>query len=547
MYTEDNKYSGEDDNFDFKLTIFHDLCSRADVPQEAKAKAYPTMLRGLALDHYYTNLKNVTITLSFDQICNATRHYFEGPEYRRGILGQWNSITLKSVMSKSENTGKSTLDCLQLLIKELRHLQHGLDPDLRTDKFLHNKLINACQELPACQYACFKPSDSLTGLINDLRSSITTFEKSNSENPQAFFTDRRYHRQYPRSPRRTQSSSSGRYASPKKRCFVCHKEGCWSSKHSREERDESRKKFKDRLNRRFDRHAKQYITEYEGTDYDDEPGSESTDDAMEALIIDTELPPSPTQEQTELFLTSFGMIQHEGAINTVTDLADRSFTHAITGTNPTAHHNNDSDPFAYVATSRYTSDEFYGIMIDTGASKRSTAGYGQYLAYRETQNTVIDTSKAGAINVQFGIGSTSSIGSITVNTPVGNIEFHIVKADTPFLLCLADMDTLKVYYNNLKNVLVTPTKSVPVVRRFGHPFLLWEESLQSFITHLFNQNPYYLTITELHQLHRHFRHPSADRLYKVLERSGHNNINKQIINHLTKYCSYYQKYSKSLR
>jgi len=29
---EDNKYSGEDNNFDFKLTIFYDLCSRADVP-----------------------------------------------------------------------------------------------------------------------------------------------------------------------------------------------------------------------------------------------------------------------------------------------------------------------------------------------------------------------------------------------------------------------------------------------------------------------------------------------------------------------------------
>ena len=101
------------------------------------------MLHGLVLDHYYTNLRNVTQTFSFDQICDTTRNYFEGPEYRCGILGQWNSITLKSMMSKGENTGKSTLDCLQLLIKELRHLQHGLDLDLHIDKFLHNKLINA--------------------------------------------------------------------------------------------------------------------------------------------------------------------------------------------------------------------------------------------------------------------------------------------------------------------------------------------------------------------------------------------------------------------
>ena len=82
----------------------------------------------------------------------------------------------------------------------------------------------------------------------------------------------------------------------KKRCFVCHKKGYWSSKYSRKECDELRKKFKDRLNRRFNRHAKQYITKYEGIDYDDELDLEFTNNAMEALIIDTELPLFLTQE-----------------------------------------------------------------------------------------------------------------------------------------------------------------------------------------------------------------------------------------------------------
>src|SRR6266702_2381079 len=111
-------------------------------------------------------------------------------------------------------------------------------------------------------------------------------------------------------------------------------------------------------------------------------------------------------------------------------------------------------------------------MINTRALKKSTASYKQYLAYKKTYNTIIDTSKAGAINVQFNISSTSFIGFITVNTPVGNIKFRIVKADTPFLLCFTDIDILKVYYNNLKNVLVTPTKLIPVVHQFSHPFLL---------------------------------------------------------------------------
>jgi hypothetical protein len=44
-----------------------------------------------------------------------------------------------------------------LMIKELRHLQHGLAQNLQTDDFLHNKLILACQNMPACQYACSSP------------------------------------------------------------------------------------------------------------------------------------------------------------------------------------------------------------------------------------------------------------------------------------------------------------------------------------------------------------------------------------------------------
>jgi hypothetical protein len=44
------------------------------------------MLRGLALDHYYTNRKNVSYTLPFEQMIFATRNYFEGPEYKRNVL-----------------------------------------------------------------------------------------------------------------------------------------------------------------------------------------------------------------------------------------------------------------------------------------------------------------------------------------------------------------------------------------------------------------------------------------------------------------------------
>jgi len=74
--------------------------------------------------------------------------------------------------------------------------------------------------------------------------------------------------------------------------------------------------------------------------------------------------------------------------------------------------------------------------------------------------------------VQFSIRITTSIRTTDIITPIGKIQFYIIYIDTPFLLCLADMDRLQIYYNNLRNVVITYTKKVPVVRRFGHLFLL---------------------------------------------------------------------------
>jgi hypothetical protein len=73
---------------------------------------------------------------------------------------------------------------------------------------------------------------------------------------------------------------------------------------------------------------------------------------MKALIINIDLlPASSTQEQIKLFFILFKTIQYKEAINTVTELADQSFTYAITSTNPTAHHDDNSDPFAYTTIS----------------------------------------------------------------------------------------------------------------------------------------------------------------------------------------------------
>ena len=88
----------------------------------------------------------------------------------------------------------------------------------------------------------------------------------------------------------------------------------------------------------------------------------------------------------------------------MTILANHSFTHSIAPKNHSINTlviDHKQDPFTYITIERYTPKEFYGIIIDTGASKKSTVGYRQYLAYKATinDNTNINTTQTGAVNV----------------------------------------------------------------------------------------------------------------------------------------------------
>jgi hypothetical protein len=85
LYTNEAKYSDENDSFSFKLTIFHDMCDRVDVLQSAKLKAFSTMLKDLTLDYYCSNMSIDTLII-FDEVCFSMRNYFEDVECRRDIL-----------------------------------------------------------------------------------------------------------------------------------------------------------------------------------------------------------------------------------------------------------------------------------------------------------------------------------------------------------------------------------------------------------------------------------------------------------------------------
>ena len=120
IYTNNKKYSDRNDSFIFKLAIFHNICLRADVLPETKMKAFPTMLKGLVLDYYYSNISIYAIVINFDQVCNSIKNYFEGVKYKQSVLLKKNKLIFKSVISKSKV--KPMEEYLKKLIDKLWHL-----------------------------------------------------------------------------------------------------------------------------------------------------------------------------------------------------------------------------------------------------------------------------------------------------------------------------------------------------------------------------------------------------------------------------------------
>ncbi|POS85644.1 hypothetical protein EPUL_002314 [Erysiphe pulchra] len=303
-----------------------------------------------------------------------------------------------------------------------------------------------------------------------------------------------------------------------KRCLVCQKKGFWSTKHSPKDRLEARERFAKKITRAkvFD----SYLLECEGTENINEEEiqcHENIENDVESLILD---------------------IDNHQVQNHFQEHMNRSTYHCITHDIPISAPETGMTSELFLISNRYTSKEWNGILIDSGASTNSTAGIGQAKAYMREFNTTIDVSTAGHFNAHFRIGSTNSVGTLIVISSFGTIPFQVLETDTPFILCVQDMDKLRVYLNNLKDELVVQVgSSIPVVRVFNHPFVVRG-----------NASINYLTDVELRQLQRRFGHPSVNRLIRTLERAGHGDLShRDILDKITKVCELFQKHSRSPR
>ena len=190
--------------------------------------------------------------------------------------------------------------------------------------------------------------------------------------------------------------------------------------HTDKKKDEASIKFKNDFIKRYDRRSNQYIIDFEGIFEEKEKNDDlnNFNAKMKTFVLNAIFEFSFFKvENSETFFISFGALQ-DAEVMTI-NFNQRAFKHelgiiSIEFLNQ-FQDSETSDPFAYVVSDRYISDEFYGIMIDTDVSKYLIVDYGQYLAYKAiNDDATINFIKTEAIYVQFGIGSISSIKFINI-------------------------------------------------------------------------------------------------------------------------------------
>jgi hypothetical protein len=200
------------------------------------------------------------------------------------------------------NPDKTLAQCLEITIERLQRTYLGLSQNYgaANEINLAGQLVSACQGVPACSQVLVRPAATFEAVASELRSAIgiwsrchptqqyVSYSPPSPNSDHAFYTDRRYNRNtrydrdegsrnlHPRRNRFNSDQQGGNHhrqdrsnrTPQNKKCFVCGKTGCWSTRHSVEERAQSRRRFQtyaqNHDNVDSDYHV--FLASYEGID-----------------------------------------------------------------------------------------------------------------------------------------------------------------------------------------------------------------------------------------------------------------------------------------
>jgi hypothetical protein len=136
-------------------------------------------------------------------------------------------------------------------------------------------------------------------------------------------------------------------------------------------------------------------------------------------------------------------------------LVNKTFKHNLISMNSiTFSANSISYSYNVFIVSRYDDREFRNILIDHDAADYSFEDIEKFTILQRINKSFLILNKKRIIFFKFDIDEIFSIDTINLKISVDVITFHIVLVHISFLFCLADMNRLRLYFNNLTNMLI---------------------------------------------------------------------------------------------
>ena len=228
---------------------------------------------------HYVDRRRDTFRVAYLKI----KHHFETQVNHLQYHTDWTTMSFNGVRTAPENSGKSLQEVLQILLDKLTLCQRALGDEYKGEQQLQTTVLRACRGVPELKFALFKPAQKCEALFADLRSSIETYHDQGTQQmltdefrggDDQYYVDRRYNNGGGRGGYRSgfgQRSGGGGFRggtrggghsggytgrgrfsrdgykgggyNRKKVCYVCKKEGCWSSNHTTEEREKARTSY----------------------------------------------------------------------------------------------------------------------------------------------------------------------------------------------------------------------------------------------------------------------------------------------------------------
>ena len=514
IYRDEDKYNGDKqyESMRNKLNIFRRTCDFYGISVDEHAAVLPVMLDGPARDYYGTSMSR---TISFGQAILLLCEYFETDDRRTDYKDEWNLLNFNDY--RALHPEQNVPDALNGFMDHITRLAKALPTYFETDEMMCDALRKACIGMDEIRSVWSNPPRQYRQMCIAIRTQYRISTAGRRTAPTTYLTDRTYEGKAKRYEKKYTGSTT-------KKCFICGKPNCRSWKHTKDEQDASRRKYLSDNPRASTRQYYTFLGHEEGfdPDADNECSDEGTDDNLSVYFT----------------------VDDPGS--TVADHLNKEATmHALSAFLPTTVPSSPPDELVmsdegagcFMLQASPNDPRFLGFMPDTGASTISTAGRPQLDAFKRAYPDTPVKWTISNTTIRFGKGRTQTLGSVNLMTPIGRIDFHVVPIDTPFLICLRDLQRLQIVYDTAQGQLFQQGRVLTLTQRGGHHWLeLPTDTCQA----------YFLTEIELRRLHRRFGHPDAGRLASILDRAGQE-FDLVAIKRLTDYCHHCQIHGQSPR